>query len=497
MAKLFIFGIGGTGSRVIKSLTMLLAAGMKSSNDFEIVPIIIDPHKDNEDLKRTVATLNNYQKINEKVGSDNGFFGTKMSTLQSLDKKLGLGGTYTFKLKDVESTKFKDYFSYNSLDEENMALADLIFSGKTINQSKDQVNLLDIPMDIGFVGNPNVGSVVLNQFKHSEEFKTFANNFGKGDRVFIISSIFGGTGAAGFPTILKSIRDANDQGGITNAGFLRDASIGALTVLPYFNIAVDENSPINKSDFIEKTKAALDYYKENVNTDLNAMYYIGDDYVGKAYENDPGNNGQKNDAHFVEVAGAMAIIDFMNTASEELISVNAVPVNNNFKEYAIKEDLQQLFFGHLGDASSQHIGKSLTQFTLFRKYLDANLDVAIEKKAWSTNLPAIDHKFKSSQFFSSNLSGFLKQYSDWLNELQINSRSFKPFNLDSDLMTLVNGRFITKKFFGGSLSFDNFDMKLNSLIKNATYTSAEQKLINLFYTATENITQEKYGYHKR
>ena len=47
MAKLFIFGIGGTGSRVIKSLTMLLSAGLKAENDFEIVPIIIDPHKDN------------------------------------------------------------------------------------------------------------------------------------------------------------------------------------------------------------------------------------------------------------------------------------------------------------------------------------------------------------------------------------------------------------------------------------------------------------------
>ncbi|WP_316753222.1 hypothetical protein [Pedobacter gandavensis] len=496
MAKLFIFGIGGTGSRVIKSLTMLLAAGMKSSNNFEIVPIIIDPHKDNEDLKRTVATLNNYQKITEKVGSDNGFFGTKVSTLQSLDQKLGLGGTYTFKLKDVESTKFKDYFSYNSLDEENMALADLIFSGKTINHAKDPVNLLDIPMDIGFVGNPNVGSVVLNQFKHSEEFKTFANNFGREDRVFIISSIFGGTGAAGFPTILKSIRDANEQSGISNAGFLRDASIGALTVMPYFNIAVDENSPINKSDFVEKTKAALDYYRNNVNDDLNAMYYIGDDYVGKAYENDPGNNGQKNDAHFVELAGAMSILDFMNLNTDDLLTENGKPERTRFREYGIKEDLQQLFFGHLGDGSSQRLGKCLTQFTLFNKYLNVHLDQAIENKTWSTSPPAIDKQFKNSQFFSSNLSGFLKQYSDWLNELQNNSRSFKPFNLDADLMTLVNGRFIAKKFLVSSFDYDSYDMKLNRLVRDVTYVSAEQKLINLFYTTTENISQEKYGYQK-
>ena len=31
MAKLYIFGIGGTGSRVLRSLTMLLAAGVDTN----------------------------------------------------------------------------------------------------------------------------------------------------------------------------------------------------------------------------------------------------------------------------------------------------------------------------------------------------------------------------------------------------------------------------------------------------------------------------------
>lgn len=498
MAKLFIFGIGGTGSRVIKSLTMLLAAGIRSENDFEIIPIIIDPHKDNEDLKRTVSILNNYQKVTDRVGIDNGFFGTKISTLQSLDTKGGLSGTYTFKLKDVESTKFKDYFSYNSLTEENKALADLIFSGKTINQSKDSVNLLDIPMDIGFVGNPNVGSVILNQFKQSEEFKTFATNFGKDDRIFIISSIFGGTGAAGFPTILKSIRDANEQVGISNTGFLTDAAIGALTVLPYFNIDVDQESPINASDFIEKTKAALDYYKANVNKSVNALYYIGDNYVGKAYANDPGNNGQKNDAHLVEIAGAMALIDFMDIPQEDLLTQNGAPLDHRFKEFAIKEDKARLSFIHLGDKTSLSLGRSLTQFTLLKKYLESNLDIAIEKQAWSTNAPVIDKKFKTSQFYTSILTGFFNQYSEWLIELNRNTRSFAPFNLNGELSTLVNDKIVPKGLFGfGKFTFDNFDRELNTVDRNLTYTSAEQKIIKLFFSTTGNITQEKYGYTKK
>ena len=55
--RLFLFAIGGTGSRVLKSLVMLSAAGVrpldengKPVKDLEIVPVIIDPHKANEDL---------------------------------------------------------------------------------------------------------------------------------------------------------------------------------------------------------------------------------------------------------------------------------------------------------------------------------------------------------------------------------------------------------------------------------------------------------------
>ena len=54
MSKIFIFGIGGTGSRVLRSLTMILATGVKFGAD-EIVPIIIDPDAANADLTRTVS----------------------------------------------------------------------------------------------------------------------------------------------------------------------------------------------------------------------------------------------------------------------------------------------------------------------------------------------------------------------------------------------------------------------------------------------------------
>ena len=103
--------------------------------------------------------------------------------------------SFAFQLQGVSDTRFREYIDVEMMQPANKALTELLFSGTTHNKRGDKVDLLDIEMEIGFVGNPNVGSIVLNQFSESQEFKDFASNFNENDRVFIISSIFGGTGA--------------------------------------------------------------------------------------------------------------------------------------------------------------------------------------------------------------------------------------------------------------------------------------------------------------
>lgn len=56
MKKVFVFCIGGTGIRVMKSIMMLLAGGMKT-NGYAVVPIILDPHLDLEEKKNYIASL--------------------------------------------------------------------------------------------------------------------------------------------------------------------------------------------------------------------------------------------------------------------------------------------------------------------------------------------------------------------------------------------------------------------------------------------------------
>jgi hypothetical protein len=497
MARLFIFAIGGTGSRVLKSLTMLMASGVKpnSQQNFEIVPIIIDPHISNEDLKRTERLLGNYQSIVEKVGLDNGFFSSKITTLDNLvDSENRVSGSFTFNLQQVANTRFRDYINFNELDESNKALADILFSGKSINKRQEEVDLLDIEMDIGFVGNPNIGSVVLNQFKDSEEFKEFANNFNEEDRIFIISSIFGGTGAAGFPTILKNIRDAMNNKNISGRGFLRNAKIGALTVLPYFNIENDDKSPIQKSDFISKTKAALYYYKENLtgNNSINALYYVADNYIGKPYKNDPGDNGQKNDAHFIELVSALAVIDFLEIPDVDLISLDGKATRPIYKEFSIKNESSEIKFSDFEDYTSRKVELRLSQTVLFLKFLNEHLVESIAKQPWSMNDPEINKIFVDDIFYRTNLKEFMNSFGDWLKEMSNNTRGFSPFNLDSSLETLIKDRTPTSGWWS-KVDYVGFDKMLNSKSKGKMYISSQQKMIKLFFDSTEEILTSKFG----
>jgi len=489
MARLFVFGIGGTGVRVIKSLTMLLASGVKM-NATEVIPIIVDPHQSNQDLKRTLNLLENYQAVRDKrdPGRD-GFFQTNISTLQRLTGSQNIGSTFSFKLKDVQNEQFKDYIDFGSLDDKNKALVSLLFSEKN----------LETEMDIGFVGNPNIGSVVLNQFKESGEFVNFASNFSQNDRIFIISSIFGGTGAAGFPTILKNIRNA--QPPLPNHEWVRNAKVGAVTLLPYFGVAPDPASKIDKATFISKSKAALAYYETNVsgNNSVNALYYLGDDRT-KDYPNDPGEHGQRNDAHFLEVAAALSVVDFMNMPDAALSSENGKAVQPIYKEFGIKRDEEMVSFTQLGDKTQAQIKAPLTQYWYFYLYLRDKLSQTLGKQPWTNRKkPSITKAFTHGAFYQNHLSSFNEQFGTWLKELRQNKRAFAPFALSeessSGLFDTVRG--IEPQRHWSPLARDNYvlyDEELNRAERNVGSVPVEQKFMRIFYDATRSMVDHKFDF---
>ncbi len=485
--KLFLFAIGGTGSRVTKALTMLLASGVQLPDTSEVIPIIIDPHSTNSDLLRTVELLGHYQAIRNSLQTKprQGFFGTEIKTLkQAIGSNANLPDNYVFELQGVQEEKFRDYIDFNGLektDKANGALANLLFTEEN----------LDTKMDIGFVGNPNIGSTVLNQFRHSNVFKAFAENFADGDRIFIISSIFGGTGAAGFPILLKNIRNA-EAGKIANPAFLRAAKIGAVTVMPYFSITTNEQKRVDSDTFIPKTKAALNYYARNVNQSVNALYYLGDDTT-KSYTYDPGNNGQRNDAHLVEMVAALAIVDFMGMTDGQLDLTKPVG-----KDFGLKTDTTDLHLTHLADETQKQIGLPLSKMTLFSSYLNQRLSEAAGNMVWSKQTPELSSRFLNSDFVQ-KLRAFDAGFRDWLSEMSQNKRGFSPFVTNTDALNkVIRGYEPTKKNWLGKeqdvvLAFkEDYDALLNTIVEGKTYVSEADKFISLFSEATEQFIRTHF-----
>jgi hypothetical protein len=481
MAKLHVFAIGGTGSRIVKSLTMLLGAGM-DLNGFDLVPIFIDPDKSNGDLTRTINYINSYRETRSALDfgeSSNGkFFKTKIGTGGDESKQ-----SFRLTLKNVENDKFKDYIGHQSLSNANRAMMEMLFSEKN----------LESEMEVGFKGNPNIGSVVLNQLKSTQAYIDFATDFQDGDRIFIVSSIFGGTGAAGFPLILKNIKERDEQ--ITNWALIQTAPIGAITVLPYFNIKQDNESEINQSTFISKAKAALDYYKTNVK-DLNAHYYIADQ-GGLSYDNHEGAGNQKNKAHFVELAGALAIINFSKTPDNQLQSDSSGnPINPMHLEYGLENDSDPIEFSDLTGNLSKDVKAALTRFLLFSKYCDSHIEEGITQ-AWAVSSPQIDNSFISSEFYSKSLANFRKGFNEWLIELDANSRSFSPFELDikdKNILSIVRGVKPRTKFLEKGSGYSRVDHLANRIEKAMPRKSVENKFMTVLYGAMKDLTEEKYNY---
>ena len=102
--NLYIFAIGGSGSRVLRSLTMLLASGIETNNN--IIPIIIDPDTSNGDLDRTVTAMRMYETVRNELKFDdcykNKFFSANVTALNN-------DGNYLLPLVGTSGINFDKY----------------------------------------------------------------------------------------------------------------------------------------------------------------------------------------------------------------------------------------------------------------------------------------------------------------------------------------------------------------------------------------------------
>lgn len=466
MSKLYIFGIGGTGSRVLRSFTMMMAAGVKIGTD-EIIPIIIDPDVANADLTRTVTLMNNYRSVRKHLSfpkeNKNTFFRKEISQILP---------NYTLQINDTDDKTFQNFIELSSMSRANKAMCRMLFSEKNLTSQ----------MDVGFKGNPNIGSVVLNQIVNSDDFMAFANSYEQGDKIFIISSIFGGTGASGFPLLLKTLRTGNN---FPNNDIINKSEIGAVTILPYFKLKVNDESEIDSSTFISKTKSALAYYENNIskNGQINALYYLADD-ITNTYDNHEGGTSQRNDAHLIEFLAASAIVDFSNKEH---------PVITH-KELGLRDISGSVTFNSLHEELSHWLRLPLTQFTLMANCFKNQYDYVTSTGLQANNKSGfVEHGLYNNQFFS-YLKKMTENYREWLKEMKDNKRSLDLFNLECGNMSFnVVTDVKPRKVVSMLSNYDLFFGRLNDAIKHCSGDD-NNKLLEMYSVATERLSKEKFNF---
>lgn len=350
MNRLVFMAVGGSGERVFTSFMMALTAGMHVDAD-SVLPIIIDNDAESHALTECKNLINYYRKegsVNSPKMGANAIYGKAFgqdrekwpSFFETVIEEpiyLDSDGAHIGNLRKVIGSLDE---SLNDINEER----DLLFTDKD----------LDMPLDGGFIGNPNIGSVVLNAIAlHDGRYSSKHSEISRDDGLVVVGSLFGGTGAAGIPLIVNKFKE---KGG-------NCPRIGVISLLPYFTTFSDDKfAAAGKWDvysdmFDVKTRAALMYYADYMQ-DVDVQYYVGDRACKAVYKHQIFGDKQNNSTHPIEVMAALCAIDFSKSHFEDSV-VYKRPV------WSFSDGSDPLS-SNLSDAPNTEFKKAIVKFQMFK-----------------------------------------------------------------------------------------------------------------------------------
>lgn len=478
--KVFIFAIGGTGARALRSLCFCLASGMyKVNKNLEIVPMIIDYDATNGDKTRAVEALGDYMKLHDAAYENNdiaikdeyrNFFMPRISYLKDVSTRNGnpslyIDSTFEFTFNGSTSSNkgtFAQYLDVNTMTGDKSTTADLLhalYNDADITDPDYPYTELNLDMEKGFKGNPNIGTVVFDKIAASPEFDVFAKNFDPhNDRAFVIGSIFGGTGSSGIPQMINAIRNHNVTG-------FNDCKIGATIVMPYFKVDTPKKGgAINSNIFKSKQKAALGYYDLMQHEfNLSATYYVAEqDNLQTVLKYCEGNDAQRNNAHIVEMLMALSILDFAVRPVDQL--------KGETYEFGLKSDFggrqDPIQLKNFGDNTKELVLKPLTHLALASKYYKDYLITSKRDKslAYFSKMELAD---KVSGGIYATFTSFINRFFIWLEEMNQQEHPFYPVATNANnLDTLIKGYKDDSGFCSDNADYKGFNAKCNEIFDN-------------------------------
>lgn len=479
MRNLYVVAIGGSGERVMRSLIMLLASGVKVDAD-RVVPVFIENDITSHALQSCMKLLEYYSNPESGVNKGIG--------VNTIYNKLGADST---KWPSFCKTVIAEPMTLNQAGDSIGNLAAVIGnydSSKPIYDRIDEErNLLFTPDDlsmkltVGFVGNPNIGSVVLNSLSlNDERFGNLKTALSPQDGLIVVGSLFGGTGAAGIPLVVNSINEMSPQ---------RRPVLGTVALLPYYvtnpnddktgNIIDTTKYNVQSDAFDAKTRAALMYYADYMTT-MDWMYYVGDSKAKDVYPHCIGGPKQNNRAHLVELMGALSIVDFSKQQRGNSTNYKRPVwgVNNDGDTHKLPTNLSGV--------CNHDLAEALVKFRMMMQiFKDSDFlqDSISEKQQYAENIGftepmrgnVVIPKNADNSVHTWGLNNMLQEWENWMNELgdENAKRMFKIYddNQEANDKNLIS-KFYTESDFGIAKSemkglFKKTEVALESGVKEA------------------------------
>ena len=322
--KCYIIGVGGTGVRVARALIHLCDCGHIDVKDKEIKVLIIDSDENNGNKRELEEALKSYSERREDFNPDGNYplFKTKLTAAVGTNKW------------SVSPVKEKKRNVEGELEE--MSLEEYIKSEEVKGKDKD-LNLMKalyskkeyskFKITQGFYAHPAIGALTFERWLNTDaDFQNFLKRLKEtlltdaSVKVFIVGSVFGGTGASGLPAVARKIR--------AHAG--KKLIMAAGVFMPYFIFSSRVSADIGEEErerikarveidfagFTKAAKSALKFYKDTPSLGFNQIYALGaseDDSVRIVRNKHCPEGGEQNNwPHMLELFGALAVKDFFD-----------------------------------------------------------------------------------------------------------------------------------------------------------------------------------------
>lgn len=332
MAINILIGIGGTGAKIVESALYLLSAGVGPKP--KVIIGLVDQDNSNGNVVRTEQLLNLLVRLRAHfaAGKANRIDWTTNeadggSSLFSIEVESLFAETAHWRPSPDNMPTLRHVMQHQDMSDDEKALFDLMFRGDGASPANAEQTM---DLGEGYRGRAHVGAAALvSSINHDQpEFLDRlielmqASAGGEEVRIFMAGSLFGGTGAAGFPTIarlLHKLRGPDNKQRIQGDKI----HIGGSLMLPYFRFGPpnDENANvITSAQLLPQARVAVEFYQSLLQQEkvFDRLYVSGWDKMFDLGYHEPGRAEQRNPALLPELVAALAAMDFFTLEAKDL-----------------------------------------------------------------------------------------------------------------------------------------------------------------------------------